>query len=367
MTSRVSALWVSRSLRSATLVAAVVTAFAGCSGDDGDEVAGGFGGSGSGATGSGATGSGATGSGATGSGATGSGAGGSGGGVIGSGGSGGSGAAGSGCEKIDFLFVVDNSVSMQDQQAALVAAFPGFISAIESTVKAGSNYHIMVADTDAWGRCNTANPWSGATPSHATCNSYVQQTVFEECDRVRGAGVIHPAGQHASNTKCPVPDGRRYLQQGDPNIASTFGCMAKVGVAGHASERPMEGILGAVSPQLNAVGGCNEGFLRDDALLVVTFISDDPNYEDTGTPQEWYDAVVQAKKGNPDSVVMVGITPAFAGCASGNNIKGAHWAEFVAKFKYNLHANVCTADYAATFAQAITVIDEGCDQYTPPR
>src|SRR5688572_8631367 len=32
-----------------------------------------------------------------------------------------------GCEKVDFLFVVDNSASMEDEQQNPVASFPGFI------------------------------------------------------------------------------------------------------------------------------------------------------------------------------------------------------------------------------------------------
>ena len=61
-------------------------------------------------------------------------------------------------------------------------------------------------------------------------------------------------------------------------------------------------------------GACDAGFLRDDAILVVTFISDDilmPGVDDdastVGSPQQWYDAVVAAKNGRPDDVVMLGI------------------------------------------------------------
>jgi hypothetical protein len=268
-----------------------------------------------------------------------------------------------GCGKIDFLFIVDNSASMQDNQAQLVAAFPGFITAIENQVHAGSNYHIMVVDTDEWGRCNTANPWQGMDPSNNSCNAYVKQTVFEECDRTMGAGVVHPAGQYASNQVCSFPTGRRYLQQDDPDISGTFACAAQVGVAGHPRERPMDALVAALEPAINGPEGCNDGFLRDDALLVITFISDDPNYEDSGTPQDWYDAVVQAKHGDPEAVVVIGLIPGFDDCQPS---KGAHWAEFVDMFPYSLRASVCSADYASVFAEAVTVIDDSCDQYKPP-
>ena len=114
-----------------------------------------------------------------------------------------------GCQAVDFLFVIDNSVSMEGEQSALVGAFPGFIDTIQSTLEADSDYHIMVADTDEWGRCNTGNGWMGMDPSSNTCNNYIKTTNFVECDRVRGAGVVHPAGEFASNMPCNFQGGKR--------------------------------------------------------------------------------------------------------------------------------------------------------------
>lgn len=292
--------------------------------------------------------------------------GGTGGGIVldGGGATGDGGGGKSGCEKIDFLFIVDNSVSMENEQTQLVAAFPGFISAIENTVNAGGNYHVMVTDTDEWGRCNTKNPWTGIDPTSTTCNSYIKNTVFQECDRTLGAGVVNPAGAFASNKVCPFPAGRRFLQQGDANVSDAFACAAQVGTAGHSSERPMDALLAALAPGINATGGCNAGFLRDDALLVVTFISDDPNYEDKGTPDSWYSAVVAAKKGDPKAISMVGFTP--VGCAGGGTTKGTHWSEFIQKFPFHLEAQVCATDYVSTFTQAVKLVDDSCDQYVPP-
>ena len=100
---------------------------------------------------------------------------------------------------------------------------------------------------------------------------------------------------------------------------------------------------------------------------VVTFISNDPRYEDSGTPQEWYDAVLAAKGGNPDAVVVLGLTP-FSGCPGGNGPpKGSHWSEFVDLWgDHGLEASVCNLDYAPFFAQAVGIIDEACDEFTPP-
>ena len=129
----------------------------------------------------------------------------------------------------------------------------------------------------------------------------------------------------------------------------------------------MDALVATVQPGINGPDGCNTAFLRDDALLVVTFISDDPNYEDAGDPQSWFDAVVEAKHGDEKSIAMVGFTPAFPECmVDDGTTQGAHWAEFVAKFTFNIHAPVCAGDYADVFAQAVSVVDESCEQFVPP-
>lgn len=56
------------------------------------------------------------------------------------------GGSGEGCEKVDFLFVVDNSISMGDEQTALGLSFPQFIDTIQNEVV--GDYHVMVVDTD---------------------------------------------------------------------------------------------------------------------------------------------------------------------------------------------------------------------------
>jgi hypothetical protein len=124
----------------------------------------------------------------------------------------------------------------------------------------------------------------------------------------------------------------------------------------------------ALSATLNGPGGCNEGFLRDDAILVITFISDDPNYEDVDGPQQWYDAVVAAKKGNKDAVVVAGLIPQpDMGCgAGGKPPNGSHWAEFLAMWgERGIPGAVCEPDYAPFFAQAVGVIADTCENFIP--
>ena len=40
------------------------------------------------------------------------------------------------CQKIDFLFVIDNSSSMEDEQQRLIDGFPGFMQGVQETIEA---------------------------------------------------------------------------------------------------------------------------------------------------------------------------------------------------------------------------------------
>jgi hypothetical protein len=279
-----------------------------------------------------------------------------------------------GCDKVDFLFVIDGSVSMANEQAALATSFPGFIDAIGDTLTATSDYHIMVVDTDAAGRC-TKDACEDPTPSSKTieccledgAGAHACNTNLSACDETLGAGVVHPAGTASSNVKCDLAGGNRYVTEDQPDIAAAFDCVAHVGIAGDPSERPMDAMLAAVSADLNAPGACNEGFLRDDAILVVTFISDDPYTEDSGDPQGWHDALVAAKGGNAAAIVVLGVIPGGTCHTDPNPDAGDHWAQFVALWgDHGASASVCEADYAPFFTAAVDIVDDACDEFEPP-
>lgn len=294
-------------------------------------------------------------------------------------GGGNEGGSGTGCEKVDFLFVIDNSGSMEDEQANLVAAFPAFIDTIQGTLRA-QDYHIMVVDTDTLpdgGNCN------GSPPS--CCNSYCAADPLKlcggtVCPGVDGCQTELGAGrvEDPATVDCGVAGGKRYIEDGQPNLTQTFQCMAQVGTAGDGSELPMAAMSGAIGT-LNQPGRCNEGFVRDDAILVVTIITDeeDDPIDDPGSPgdpQDWYDAVVAAKGGNPNAVVVLGLigdtgTPG-ALCQPLVDIEGAEPSprliEFVEMFTRGSWGSVCSPDYDAFFQAAVSSIDTACDDFVPP-
>jgi len=280
----------------------------------------------------------------------------------------------SGCNKVDFLFVIDNSSSMGPEQAALVASFPGFIDTIQS-LSGVSDYHIMVADTDEDGKCTPGDDrCTGgflALPPNDVClggGSNVCQVQLAGCDIALGAGVIGPLGKDASNRDCMLSGGSRYILDTEPDVSSAFACVAQVGLSGHAEERPMDAMVAALSVPLNAPGGCNEGFLREDAILVVTIISDDPKREDQGEPADWLAAVTAAKGGDVAAAVVLGLVIGVDDRAAGaDEVKGAHWQEFVELFgDRGLAADVSAPDYTPFFADAVSIIDTTCQEFVGP-
>src|SRR5690606_25916757 len=97
----------------------------------------------------------------------------------------------------------------------------------------------------------------------------------------------------------------RYFTNQQPDPVGTFACAAKIGASG--SDRLGDAVAAAVSPELNGAGGCNEGFIRDDALLMVTFLERSYDSLSVGKPKLWAEALLEAKHGDPKAVVMFNI------------------------------------------------------------
>ncbi len=283
----------------------------------------------------------------------------------------------SGCEKIDFLFVIDNSGSMADEQDRLIAAFPGFLDAIRDNVQ-GQDHHIMVVDSDenaAW-VCEELNDGSHCSGglNQQNCEGYPCGTaaMLDSCARELGGGVTYAYGGRASNMDCGFPAGRRYLTSDDANLDAAFACAGKVGTSGNSVERPMSSMVRALSAPLTDPGDCNEGFLREDAILVVTIVTDDPPIgagdDAVATdPMPWYQAILDAKGGDANASVVIGFLPTQdLSCVYGNQNTPVFEQFMSLVGTQGVSASVCDLDYAGVFANAISTIDTTCDTFEPP-
>jgi hypothetical protein len=271
--------------------------------------------------------------------------------------------------KVDFVFVIDSSPSMADEQAFLLASFPGFIAAIEAVLGA-DDFNLMVLD---------AGQMAGAG-----------------CEGTLGSGrTTSAAGQD-----CALVGGNRYATQAQPDLTAAFTCMASRGQVGPSNEQTMQSLMDGIGP-LTDPGGCNEGFVRDDAILVITIITDeedDPNdinldplwdgtcepadddTNSTGDPQSWYDGVVAIKNGDPKAAVVLSL---IGDCDDAGTCAGIVFdplnptastgaepsprlREFTNMFEFGSIGPVCAPDYAPFFEEAVSIIDVSCDEFEPP-
>jgi hypothetical protein len=272
-----------------------------------------------------------------------------------------------GCNKIDFLFVIDSSGSMENNQANLIASFPGMVAAMIDNVQA-DDWHVMVIDVDGqWGGSDCANACTnlGSCPDEPSFDCDTPPPGV--CDISLGAGQIAPMGEAASNQACALAGGARYIQAVEPDLLSAFSCIAKVGIDGSDAEHPMDALVAAVGPELGEPGGCNEGFIRDDAILVITIITDEPDEHSSGDPAAWAEAVIAAKGGNAEAIVVLGLLPDgdLDMPLCGEAVSAPSMVEFLQLFQASSRASVCEPDYSPFFLDAVSVISQTCETFDP--
>lgn len=300
------------------------------------------------------------------------------------------------CGKVDLLFVIDSSSTMAAEQQQLVAAFPAFYDSLTQTLGA-VDYHIMAVSADdsqslsLSQKCGKMGDCTcGPAPTCCntvcggknvlTCNAYACADLpFGECTFKYGSG----RDFGADGGSCGLESGARYMLGSQTDVPATFACVAGVGAYDtFGDKRPMLAATEALGAVQNDVGGCNEGFVRPDALLVVVVISDkdDANKKGAtgspGEPQEWHDAILAAKGGNAESIVVLGLvgdgnleaatcdpasqpTPDAIGAAPAPRLQ-----EFIGLFPHGAFGSVCAADYAPFLTDAVATIDQVCAAFT---
>jgi hypothetical protein len=251
-----------------------------------------------------------------------------------------------GCSKVDLLFVVDSSSSMRDRQTALALSFPSFLQVVQKTLGL-ADLHIMVVDTD------------GRAPSELLRDSPVVDDAL--CEKMRGAGIR----LSETGSSCNFSTAQRFIVQDQPELEQTFACAAQVGIDGSDLEHPIDALLDALSPALNDPGGCNAGFLRDDAILFVTLISDEDDRHSAGDPVDWQTQLLARKGNNPGAIVTLGIVA--DGNLSGGLCRAVDDAPRLQSFAkaQGLIGSVCADDYSALFQQAVGWIAARCADFLP--
>jgi hypothetical protein len=260
--------------------------------------------------------------------------------------------------KIDFVFAISAHPTMKGVQEQLKASFAGFIEEIEAEF-AEFDYHILVPNIGGLvPECEGCPEECPNPPPEFPCDG-----AFTACDKTYGAGLTFPTGWNASNERCELFGGHRYIIKDDPDLLGSFECIASVGTNG--GNVVVEVAVEALSEELQV---CNDGFLRDDALLVVTLITHTDDSFSAGEPPEWTQALLAAKGGDPHaSVVLIVMNDAYlAGGLCKPYQPGTYrlveWSEMLPHVRMG---STCATDFTPFFVDAVGLIKEQCDGFIP--
>jgi len=261
------------------------------------------------------------------------------------------------CDKMDIVFVVDNSGSMSEEQQNLATNFPMFATLLSSyTLDSGQPLDFRVALT--------------------TTGRDIHYTVT-----VPGFGSI-PQNESGDNGafKNNCGSQARWLDRSDASLATDLSCRANVGTSGPSVEMPM--LMSKYALIDRVADSTNAGFLRDDALLALVMITDEDDWsykEDNFTvdsmgnsPTDWNPpdevSFLDTLKGNRTRWAA-GVIAGDGNCSSnfGNATDAVRLKQLVTLSNANgstqaVFSSICDGDLTIGLKKALDTFQAACGQ-----
>ncbi len=246
---------------------------------------------------------------------------------------------GLGCNKMDLVFVVDNSGSMSEEQAMLAQSFPKMIDVLRTFRSGALDFRIGIT--------TTAFPFEilGGSFGSAEAGAFLKLS-----------GMSEP-----------------WLNGADPELAQRFSQLAMVGTGGSGFEQPLRAALWSVDAR--DTDGTNKSasgssFRRPDSLLAVVLITDEDDGsvkpggflpEDlpvsdivsgfdalTGDRSRWATAVIAGEKDCRSSL--------------GDAFEGVRLKDFVQKTGKNaIFSDICSGDLEGALQRALDKFASACN------
>jgi hypothetical protein len=170
---------------------------------------------------------------------------------------------------VDLIFVVDNSHSMREEQASLVANFPLLIETLTNP-----------PDRDRDGEPDHPGVTDLRVAIVSTDMGVGDGNTSEFCPSATGDDGRFVSESRAASAECAgyvVPEGGRWLEldPDDPDaLTRGFSCLAELGTTGCGLEQQLEASLVAITRNAGD-GAPNAGFLRSDSLVAFVFVTDE--------------------------------------------------------------------------------------------
>lgn len=252
------------------------------------------------------------------------------------GGAGGEGAGGGaggdcGCEALDIVLAIDNTDSLDDHVVSLVQVFLQLGNQIDAVAARACSFHFGVV---------TSKP-QGLNPA--------------PCQQLGAFSRVNAGGD-----ACPLANGRFATDR--DNLKDTIPCLAQTGTGADGGERLMTALLAALSdPTLNGPGGCNEGFFRPEASLLVLYLSDIDDTLSSGGPSDWFGALTQLNGGDASRLGALAVLPPATGSpCSGELAPRLHTFLGLHEPGQHVAANLCDLSAAEIQAAVDTLADGVC-------
>jgi len=159
--------------------------------------------------------------------------------------------------KVDILWVVDSSGSMESSQKRLAENFSSFIDDFQ---KKKFDYRMAVVSTDAW--------------------VDYQGTMHEDHEKSRGLSRFNDGIRDEDGKNIIGRTGVFVMSPDTPNLDQVFANNIRVGVVGNSDERGLQSLVGALENKENQA----DGFPRPGAKLAVIFLSDEDDFSHDAEP-----------------------------------------------------------------------------------
>jgi len=288
------------------------------------------------------------------------------------------------CDKIDILFVVDNSGSMDLEQANLATNFPGFATLIEqymNSVGQTLDYHVGITSTDVKYSITTK---AGQITLPGTPPVVIP---IPESTNTSGSGTGTLSTSNKSGASCGFPAGRTWLQRGDTDVSTKLACAADLGINGSPDEMPLEAARLALVDRV--ADGTHPGFLREDALLAIVFLTDENDCSIKGNkiydfgmapldvcdatavePVANYLAAFNAVKGGEPGrwavAAIAGPGPSSCTSAFGSAVFAERLKQFTTMIGTNqVFSSICDGNLAPALGSAFETFSEACESFPP--
>ncbi len=176
-----------------------------------------------------------------------------------------------GTNKLDLLFVVDNSGSMSNEQTTLSDSMSNFANAF-----ATQSFDVQYGFTSTTRIPQTLTPDDQLAYNGIFSGTSVSSTVYYGYNVFGGNSIITPPGTLFSRFFNDLGGNEHFLASSSTNIASKLKANAKFGSVS-VNQTSCEQSLSVVYDTLGSgnLSGVNSGFVRSDAHLGIIFLTDE--------------------------------------------------------------------------------------------